>query len=361
MKIAFGVFDWGLGHATRDIPLIEALLKRRHEVHIISTGRALALLKNYFGKKCTFFEVPSLFVPYSRSSFFSLYFAKSSIKLLKSLKKATLISKQIIKREKYNLVISDCRYDFYDEVDNSYFINHQLRFKSFPVLQNALEKWLAWRMSKYKFILVPDFKESNLSGILSHDLKYIDSKKIKYLGILSHYKKKDIKKDVDIFVSISGPEPQRTVLEEILLPMLKKINGKIVVALGKPEAKKFTSNKNLQIYSFLGPEKQEEFMNRAKLVITRSGYTTMMELAELEKKQVLLIPTPGQTEQEYLADYYEQKGYFHHVSQNNLNLEKDLMQLSNFKGIPISWNTKESVKNFMKLIENFEISRKRNH
>ena len=137
------------------------------------------------------------------------------------------------------------------------------------------------------------------------------------------------------------------------------MKGNIVVTLGKPELKEFKTDKNIQIYSFLGPEKQGEFFNRAKVVVARSGYTTIMDLAELGKKKVLLIPTPGQTEQEYLADYYEKEGYLHHVHQSNIHLEKDIAKAYSFIGLPCPWKTEKSVKRFMKIIGDFERSRKR--
>jgi len=91
-------------------------------------------------------------------------------------------------------------------------------------------------------------------------------------------------------------------------------------------------------------------MNRAKFIITRSGYTTIMELAELGKTRVLLLPTPGQTEQEYLADYYEQQKYFHHVSQYRLRLADDIAKARKFRGFDPPWKTKDSVDRFMNIL-----------
>jgi hypothetical protein len=104
------------------------------------------------------------------------------------------------------------------------------------------------------------------------------------------------------------------------------------------------------VYSFLGAEQQENIMNRAKFIIARPGYTTVMELAELSKNRVLFLPTPGQTEQEYLADYYEKQKYFHHVSQYRLKLKKAIKESEEFGGFDPPWKTGQSVKEFMEVI-----------
>src|SRR4030042_3923315 len=128
MKIAFGVFDWGSGHATRDIPLITELLKTS-QVHIISTGRALKLLKDHFGDRCAYYDIPSVYPPYTKTPFFKVKFAFVSLKMIRSLRYARERSRKIIGTN-FDRVISDCRYDVYDQQDNSYLINHQLKFKT---------------------------------------------------------------------------------------------------------------------------------------------------------------------------------------------------------------------------------------
>ena len=350
MKILFGVFDWGLGHATRDIPLINELIKK-HQVTIESTGRALVLLKDYYKDKCRYFDVPSLHSPYTKTPFFSTNFAFSLPKMLKSLSHARKITAQIIKDEKFDIVITDCRYDVYDTKENSFIINHQVRFKAPPAAETALEAWLASRMKKYKYVIVPDYDSPNLSGKLSHNLMFIRKEKIRYIGILSHLQKTDTEPDVDYFIPLSGPEPQRAILEKKILAETNRLQGKIVIAGGKPDENKNTSKENVEFYSFLNAGQQQHFMNRAKFIISRPGYTTVMELAELNKKDILFLPTPGQTEQEYLADFYEKNKYFHHVSQYRLSLNSDIERARDFSGFNPPWKTEQSIKNFMEIIE----------
>jgi uncharacterized protein (TIGR00661 family) len=341
MKILFGVFDWGLGHATRDIPLITAMLER-HEVHILSTGRALQLLKNHFAERCTYHDVPSLYPPYTKTRLFVLKFTLSIPRMAYTLRQARRESKRII-ASGFDKVISDCRYDVYDRPENSYFINHQLRFKTPVGAERFFEKWLAMRMRRYNCVFVPDFENPNLSGRLSHALRYLPKECIKYIGMLSHLKKADVAQDLDYLISLSGPEPQRAVLENRVLAQIDQLEGKIIIAGGKPGGTDKNLGGNVRHFAFLNAQQQQDAMNRAKCVVTRSGYTTMMDLVELEKTKVLLLPTPGQTEQEYLGDYCEQQKYYRHVSQASLQLARDVRIPEHFTGFAAPWKTAESV------------------
>ncbi len=348
MKVLFGVFDWGIGHATRDIPLITELLKA-NEVHIISTGRALKLLKDHFADRCTYYDIPSIYPPYTKTRFFKVKFAFVTPKMIRSLQYARDKSRRIIGRD-FDRVISDCRYDIYDKLDNSYLINHQLKFRTPFGAERIFEKWLASRMKRYKYVIVPDFEDNNLTGKLSHNLRYISKDKIRYIGILSHVRKIDLPEDVEYFISLSGAEPQRTILQKKIISQLDQLEGRIVIAGGNPDSAANTSYNNAAFYSFLGAEQQENIMNRAKFIIARPGYTTVMELAELNKRRVLFLPTPGQTEQEYLADYYEKQKYFHHVSQYRLKLKEAIEESTEFTGFNPPWKTEQSVEEFMQAI-----------
>jgi uncharacterized protein (TIGR00661 family) len=347
MKILFGVFDWGLGHATRDTPIIEELLKKKNEVDIISTGNALNLLKGHFGEKCRYFDVKSVYVPYPKSGFFVSKFAAAIPKMLVDLKKARKISEKIIKQGNYDRIISDCRYDVYGKKENSFLINHQLKFRS-PVFESVPEKFLSIAMKRYSSVIVPDYPGRDLSGDLSFNKRYAG--KVDYIGILSRLKQRKLKQDIDFFISISGPGPQRSILEKKILKQAYHLKGNIVITGGNPEMERKVQKGNVKFFSFLDLAGQEEIMNRAKFIVSRSGYSTVMEIIELEKKKVLFIPTPGQTEQEYLADLYEEKQLFHHVSQHKLNLNKDINDSLEFKGYNGAWKTSKSVNKFFKLI-----------
>jgi hypothetical protein len=147
---------------------------------------------------------------------------------------------------------------------------------------------------------------------------------------------------------ISGPEPQRTRLEEILVDQVRGIDGTSVILLGSPRNEnKQVQSENCQVMAYASTEEKERLMNRAKCIICRSGYTSIMEIAELGKKHALFIPTPGQTEQEYLSWYYEKKGWFHSKSQYHLDLTEDIRvaQDPRYTGFTEAGRTRENVDN----------------
>lgn len=350
-RVAFGVFDWGLGHATRSKPLIEALLERDCKIDFITTGRALKVLKEHFGERCSYFDVPSIVSPYTKSEHFVLSFIKNGPKMLQSLKNARRASKKIIHENGYDLVISDCRYDVYGEKKKSFLINHQLRFAAPAGAETFAELWLAQRMSKYKKVIVPDFPgKDNLTGKLSHKLHFIKSKKVEYVGILSHIKKTKCRKDIDYLITLTGPEPQRSLLEDIVFKQAGCLSGKVVIAGGNPDKDKPKLAANVEYHPYLNTQQMEDCLNRCKFFISRSGYTSMMELAELGISKALLIPTPGQTEQEYLGEFYMKQGYFPQVTQKELDLAHDCALAEDYRGFPAPWDTEQSVKNILAII-----------
>jgi len=129
------------------------------------------------------------------------------------------------------------------------------------------------------------------------------------------------------------------------------MNGKIVVTLGRPDKEVFRKEENIEVYSILNKEKREELLNRAKMVISRSGYSTIMDLAVI-KTRALLIPTPGQVEQEYLAEYHMEKGNFYCVDQDRVNLPEDVKKARKYSGVRRECNVEKSVENTIEEINN---------
>ncbi len=170
-----------------------------------------------------------------------------------------------------------------------------------------------------------------------------------YTGILCPAYKIDVSEDLDFLISISGPEPQRSKLEEIMLHQVQKLPGEKMVILGCPQnnfEKKL--DEDTAVKSYVSFEEKNMLMNRAKFIISRSGYTTMMEIAELNKKHGLFIPTPGQTEQEYLSVYYEKRKWFHSKSQYRLDLPEDVEKARKYTGFPTMPKTKDNVNRLYK-------------
>ena len=353
MKILFSLCSWGLGHATRSLPILRRLVKDSHEVIIYTSGRSLALLQSELKDGARFVASVPYPSPYSDKIGFAFRFLKTAPKIMKVIKEENLEVDRMIKESKVDLIISDSRFGSYSRVVPSYLIFHQLRFIAplrLAPAEMVTEFYNHNLQNKFEKIIVPDYAENSLSGDLSHNLRYFKPEKVEYIGILSDFESLDAKQDLDYLFSISGPEPTRTILEEKLFSQLPLLNGsKIAVALGKPG--KFTKEVvgNTVIYSYLEKARRDELMNRAKIVVSRSGYTTIMDVAEINRN-ALFIPTPGQTEQVYLANHLEKVGFFHSVKQGKLKLDIDAKEALKFKGFVPPWKTKGSVERFLKAV-----------
>jgi len=352
MKILFSLCSWGMGHATRDIPLIGKMLDDGHEVTIAAYGRSLELLKRTLQDRCEYIELFDYPSPYTRSSFMigkiMLYFPK----ILRAIKEEHRKASKIIHEGKFDRVISDARYGVYSKSVPSFFMAHQIRYivpGRIFLGEVATELFNHNFHKKFGTIIIPDYEKDSLSGDLSHNLRFKEGKRIEYIGIITDLKRKDVKQDVDYFISMSGPEPPRTVLEKKILSQIGQLDGRIVMARGRPETMGIDKLENVEMHEFLDRHEQENIMNRSRMIITRSGYTTMMELVALRKK-ALLIPTPGQTEQEYLSAYHNGLGTFYSVKQSKLSLGRDVEIAEKYSGFREQHSTEESVEKFMQIV-----------
>jgi len=359
MKIIYGVCSWGLGHATRSLPVIRKLIEEGNDLAIISNGRALELLKKELGKDIEYFDIqdyPMLLSENSRQ-----FMAKSVIywpAFIKRMESGLQKLQKILENRKCDKIISDGRYDIYSRKIPSFFISHQIRIMNplrIKMFERGSEIFNLFFFKRFAGVIVPDYKEDDLSGDLSHNLHRIDENKLHYVGVLSDFKKKKTKKDIDYLISLSGPEPQRTLLENKLFSQIDNLTGKIVVTLGTTEKNQKLNKNNIQIYSFLKKEGRIDFLNKTKLVVSRSGYSTIMDLAVIGTK-ALLIPTPGQIEQEYLGQYHNKKGTFYSVNQDKINLKSDVEIAKKTTGITRKCDVKKTVENIMDVITSVEKS-----
>jgi UDP:flavonoid glycosyltransferase YjiC (YdhE family) len=348
--------NWGLGHSTRDIPIIEELLSRGHEVTVGSSGNALALLKREC-PECNFILFKDYPVPYSESRFFLPAFTAGLPALLRAIAQEKKRFEGILAENRFDLIISDNRMSVYSNRVASYFITHQLRY-SLPRPLYPIEimtmPFNSLFHRKFKGVIVPDIDPAagipNLSGKLCVSSQKATNCRLYYAGILTSTRKVALSEDLDYLAIVSGPEPQRKKLEEIVMKQVCKLPGEKVVLLGSPQKESHRNlDKDTTVHSYVSTEEKIELMNRARFIITRSGYTTMMELAELDKKHGLFTPTPGQTEQEYLSRYYSNQGWFLSKSQYRLRLPENVTEAMPYRGFPEMKKTKENVK---KLYEN---------
>jgi Glycosyltransferase family 28 C-terminal domain len=347
-SVLLSPLNWGLGHAMRDIPIIKALLAHNHNVTIAACGNALTVLQQEF-PDCQFIEFEDYPSPYSAGRFFlpklSVYFPT----LLGAVARERREIERILSRNRFDLIISDNRLGVYSPHVPSLFITHQLHFHMTPALW-PVELYASllnrFHHSKFDRIIVPDNPPGPLS--LAGKLSRPDSDNARsrafFTGILTSTPKQDVPADLDYLVLISGPEPQRTRLEEILIPMAQELDGRSVVLLGSPQRRcEAAVSGDCTVRPYVTNEEKAGLMNRAKFVICRSGYTTMMELAGLGKKAGLFIPTPGQTEQEYLSWYYERNGWFYSKSQYRLDLPHDIRTTRKYTGFPAMPATRANV------------------
>lgn len=347
--------NWGLGHCTRDIPIIEELLRRGHEVTVGSSGNALALLQREC-PECSFIIFKDYPAPYSDSRFFLANFAAGLPGLLRAIAQEKKRFENILSENRFDLIISDNRLSVYSSKVPSYFISHQLRY-SMPGYLYPFEMltmpFNSFFHSKFEGVIVPDInpngENKNLSGKLCRSNLNATNRRVYYAGILTSTKKMALAEDLDYLAIVSGPEPQRTRLEEIVMKQVQTLPGEKVVLLGSPQKEAHQKmDEHTTVHSYVSTEEKAQLMNRSRFIIARSGYTTMMEMAELDKKHGLFSPTPGQTEQEYLSSYYAGQGWFLSKSQYNLHLAEDVQEAMQYRGFPEMAKTWENVKRLYK-------------
>ncbi len=329
-RILVAPLNWGLGHAARCIPIVNALISKGFAPVIASDGAALTLLRKEFPNLPSI-ELPSYNVTYSKNSkLFKLKLLKDSPKLLKAIKDEKKVVSKILEDIDIAGIISDNRLGVRHNKVPSVFMTHQLNVLS------GNTTWLSTKMhqeiiKKFDECWIPDTKgDINLTGRLGH-AKDFDIP-AKYMGPLSRFTKTDTTIKNDLLVLLSGPEPQRSLLETKLLFELKNYSGKIVFVKGTMEKEQTKrALDNMTIYNFMTSALLEKTINESALVLSRSGYTTVMDLAKLNKK-AFFIPTPGQFEQEYLAKRLTEMNLVPSCEQNSFTIDK-LKEINAYEGL----------------------------
>ena len=333
-RILVAPLNWGLGHATRCIPIVRELLEHGFEPILASDGVALSLLEKEFPQLETL-ELPPYKIKYAeKGKNFKLKMIWDSPKVLKAMAKEKKEVKRIVKVYGIDGIISDNRLGVYYKKVPCVFITHQLNVLS------GNTTWFSSKMhqkiiKKFDACWVPDVAgKPNLTGKLGHLKK--PKHNVQYLGPLSRFQKRELPKKFDVLVLLSGPEPQRSMLADKLLEELKGFSGNVLFVKGKIEETQCVDHLNykkaaLTVYNFMQSKELEEAINSCELVLCRSGYTTVMDLAKLEKK-AFFIPTPGQYEQEYLAQKLDKKGIVPFSTQEDFKL-LDLKRVADYSGL----------------------------
>lgn len=344
-KILVAPLNWGLGHAARCIPIINELNKLGVEVVIGADGTALELLRKEF-PGLHWIRFPGHIVRYHEKGNLTAKLLLQLPQLMMAVKAEHSLLKKIIVSEKIDAVIADNRFGLYAGTIASVFITHQTSIK--------LPKFIAFMepifnginhffISKFDNCWIPDFEgQQNLSGDLSHKFPLLGN--TVFIGPLSRFSYQEEKRKYDILVLLTGPEPQRTVLERLLTDQMlrvdesvdaasfqQRLNVLLVRGITGGSAVPVSLAENFTRVDYLLTKELNEAILSSGIIISRPGYTTIMDLAVLGSKAIL-IPTPGQTEQEYLAQYFMQRGIYYSAAQEGFDLATALQCAKNFTG-----------------------------
>ena len=342
--------DWGLGHSTRLIFIIDFLINKNYRVLIGGSGSSLKYLENYY-PELESVHIPSARIKYGKKSAIGFAFSPSLFRFIKGIVREHIALSKIIKKYDIDIVISDNRLGLYSSKLKTIYITHQLNVftgNQTKVSDRIVSTFHKYFFNKFDVCLIPDNNgEHSLSGDLSN---VAINKKLFHIGPISRFYKQErnVRAEItnDILVLISGPEPQRTLFENIIVEKLSAINMKSVVVRGQIAGKtnKEYQKENIQFFNSPSDEQMFNLINESRLIICRSGYSTLMDLAVLKRKAIL-VSTPGQPEQEYLAKYFTQKFGFKNIAQSdfhNLNLEEE--------GFTDDWNYDTNIESVEKAL-----------
>ena len=327
---------WGLGHAGRMIPLALRLKEAGHNVIVAGNNDCLSLFKNET-KGIGLISFPGFTMRYSEylPTYIAILVRIPSL-IIHSCQDHRIL-KKIINEHHINIVISDNRFGCWNKKIKSVYVTHQLRI-IFPAPLRFMEPLGVFFhrliIQKYDLCFIPDSEDTpNISGDLSHNLKLPSN--IQYIGLLSRFtasgylKKRQENSNPYITILLSGPEPQKSILKNRLINSLRTSDLKIYILEGNPgiENQNKISTKVISFNHLSSPE-MRDLITGSKYIICRAGYSTIMDLISLNLT-ALLIPTPGQTEQEYLANHLFQNGWFTYVTQDEENILSYLPKINN--------------------------------
>jgi predicted glycosyltransferase len=329
-RILITPMDWGLGHATRCIPIIRVLLKMDHDVWLGGSGNSLALLQKEF-PQLNYIELPAYDPTYpgGRSMVWSMVAQLPNFFV--TIQREHGVVDRFVQENKIDLIISDNRYGCWSYKTRSVLITHQsniLMPKRFGWLGSAVSRTLDSFLRHFDFCWIPDVADDSLAGDLISFGKLNYNGKVDYIGALSrfHPPLEPVATVYDILAICSGPEPQRSLLEELLSTALKNCGKKFLLIRGVVNDINGGDHIN-----YMTSDELQRALWQSSLIISRSGYSTIMDLSILGKKAIF-IPTPGQTEQEYLAKRLKQKGIAFFMEQDQFDLSLALKEAQLYYG-----------------------------
>ncbi|MGQ9621135.1 MAG: glycosyltransferase [Bacteroidales bacterium] len=323
-KILVCPLGWGIGHTTRMIPLIRELKTLHNEVLFAGSGWQTEIVRKEIND-IPFVYFPGFEIKYSAIlPQYIVIFFYTPLFWYHTIREHIQLNR-IIRKYNINIVISDSRLGLWNKKIISVLVTHIIKLplpKGFRLFEKFLLPLSRAVISRFTFCFIPDFPgEMNLSGNLSHSFRL--PLNTRYIGILSRFQQtcqmeEHAERDIFCTAIMSGPSPQKEILTEKIKDILKKINKKSVIFSGNPDLESCeTQEGNVTVVNHLQQDFMLKIIRRSELIISRSGYTTIMELFSIGRS-ALLVPTPGQAEQEYLASYLCSKSWFRYVRQKDL-------------------------------------------
>lgn len=319
--------NWGLGHATRCVPIIKDLTNQGNKVIIAADEGPLAFLQKEFPDH-EFIKFPGFSPKYSRSNTQVFRMMRAFPGALRDFRRDHKTVESIVKNYNIDTVISDNRFGCWSKQAHSVFMTHQLHIQvpkvwkwSTPIINLFNNSYI----KKYDEVWVPDVEdEPSLGGKLSHPA--LNGVNTKYIGHLSRFSSDNqsiTEKTNKFLVILSGPEPQRTMFEIIVLKQARETKDNILILRAKPDSSELLRDvpDNVSMFNHVDDDMFVKLVNSAEIIICRGGYSSLMDLKALGRT-AFLVPTPGQTEQEYLARHLSKKQGWDWCRQGNFRLDK---------------------------------------
>jgi uncharacterized protein (TIGR00661 family) len=321
-RILVAPLDWGMGHTARCVCVINALQKAGAQVVVACNAEQQAFLEKEI-QQVRYVYLAGYNITYAKQEAFSAI--KIALQAPKIACKVAAEKRWLhawLANEKIDGIISDNRYGIYHAQIPSVLITHQLN------IQTAIGSWLVNKLNtfyinRFHACWVPDSADMqmNLSGILSHA-----TTKAKHVQFIEPISRLEIEQVAvyknQLLIILSGPEPQKSMLLEKILMQYNQINIPILVA-GITTVN--ATYANVHYLGNVSTLEMQKLICESKYILTRSGYTSIMDLAKLGKR-ALLVPTPGQTEQVYLAQYMSQNKWHSTQIQSKLNVTSFLQK-----------------------------------
>jgi len=309
-SILVAPLNWGLGHASRSLVLINKFIKLGKNVGIATDGLSLEWLQKELNhQNLDFFELPGYDVDYNSNNM-NWNMIRQYPKIQRAIKLENKITEKIVDLWAPDLIISDNRYGVYHPEVESVMLTHQLSMTyEGKLTATAFELQIKNWTKEFNQFWIPDYPDQKLTGKMTNNSSETPTT---FIGPLSRFAEAP-KEGEGILVILSGPEPQRSLLERNLNEQLSSVGEEITFVRGT-NADLPKLNTNFNLIPLASTNQLQELINKARLVITRSGYSSIMDFDVL-KKPVIMIPTPGQKEQEYLARVHKENTSMKFVSQ----------------------------------------------